>query len=428
MSPNESTQTFRAQKKRYRLIQRIAQGPMSNVWRARDTLTGRDVVLKRLEAGSVDDPVARRRLADEAAASDLVSHPNSVPVVDTTFGNKEAALVFPYVQGQTLADRLRAGPPIAPRQAAAIALDVGDVLADAHDSGLVHRDVKPANILLGDDGRARLIDFGISRSIGQESDAYDASEAAIELTGSGMAIGTLPYMAPEHLTGAKPSPAADVFALGVVLYEMLAGSRPYDGRSPAEQLELQQRPPAAIEAPAALATLAMGALDPRPESRPSAAQFGRSLRAWLDGRSDAESATTTLPVTPVPAVAASPPARRVNAGMIALAALFLGAVVAVPAVVGILGNEGALPTAPAAQPPAPGLAVVEDTPPATFPETEAPPRQGAAPQPADQDPPAASGSNSNNPHPGAGNNSNGNAGNNDKNNPGNKNKKPKRRH
>ena len=362
MSLNESTQTFKAQKKRYRLVTRIAQGPMSNVWRARDTLTGHDVVIKRLEPQSVGDPVARRRLAHEAAASDLVSHPNSVPVLDTMFGKNEAALVFPFVAGRTLADRMRAGPPIAARDAAAIALDVCDVLADAHDSGLVHRDVKPANILLGDDGRARLIDFGISRSVDDDNAEDTVGAAAIELTGSGMAIGTLPYMAPEHLTGAKPSPAADVFALGVVFYEMLSGSRPYDGRSPAEQLELQQRPPAAINAPAALATLAMGALDARPESRPSAAQFGRSLRAWLDGRADAESATTTLPIAPLPLAAQTPPSRRVNAGMIALAALFLGAVVAVPAVVGLLGNEAALPTAPAVQPSAPGLAVVADTP------------------------------------------------------------------
>ena len=97
---------------------------------------------------------------------------------------------------------------------------------------MVHRDVKPANILVGDDGRVRLLDFGIA-----------STEQPLELTGSGMAIGTLPYMAPEQLTGGSPSPSADVFALGVVLYEILAGTRPFNGTSPAQQLNLQRTAP-----------------------------------------------------------------------------------------------------------------------------------------------------------------------------------------
>ncbi len=345
---SESTQVFRTSKKRYRLHQPIFIGPASSVWRARDTLTGRDVVVKRLEAGSVNDPVARQRLANEAAASELVSHPNSVPVVDMLFGRHEAALIFPFVAGSTLAARLREELPIGPRDAAAVALDVSDVLADAHAAGVVHRDVKPANILLGEDGRARLIDFGISRSI-DEGDAIPGSNAdTIELTGSGMVVGTLPYMAPEQLTGSQPSPAADVFALGVVLYEMLSGARPYDGRSPAEQLELQQRPPAPVQAPVALAALTMGALDAQPERRPSAAQFGRTLRAWLDGRADADAATTTLPIAPMR------PASRTKAAVVALVGVFLAAILLVPPVLGLLGAATqpaeAIVAEPSAQP------------------------------------------------------------------------------
>jgi serine/threonine protein kinase len=296
---SESTRIYKAAKKRYRLVQRISAGLTSTVWRARDTVSGEDVVVKRLEAGNAADPVARQRLQDEGDANERVSHPNSVPLLDRMFDRGQAALVFPYVPGRTLADRLRAGPRMTPREAAGVALQIADVLAAAHSTGLVHRDVKPANILLGDDGRTRLVDFGIS--------AADGSDAgSIELTADGMAVGTLPYMAPEQLTGGAPAAASDVYALGVVTYEMLAGARPFDGKSPAEQLQLQHGQPARLEAPAALTALVGQAMDPLPERRPSAAQMGRSLSAWLDGRFETDAPTEAVPVAaavlPVPGV------------------------------------------------------------------------------------------------------------------------------
>ena len=288
--------------KRYRFINAISESQTSSVWRARDTTSGALVAVKRLT--STTDDVARQRLADEAAVTERVSHPGLVPVLDRWFEPGEAALVFPYVPGQTLAQHLHETGSLSPRDAATVALELADILAATHDAQLVHRDVKPGNVLLADDGRTRLVDFGISAS-------GDVDEGSLELTGSGMAIGTLPYMAPEQLTGGTPTPAVDVYALGIVLYEMLSGTRPFNGKSPAEQLQLQQTPPPPMAAPAAITALILAALDPSPERRPSAEQLGRSLRAWLDGRTDTDAPTALVAAAPAAvSSAALPPARR----------------------------------------------------------------------------------------------------------------------
>jgi len=313
------TQTFRTDANRYELISPIHEGPTATVWRARDTVADLDVVLKQLNGASAADPVARARLREEAAAAERVSHPGAVPVIDAIFNVDRAALVFPYVPGRTLAERLHDDDPIAQREAARISLELADVLAAAHAAGIVHRDVKPANVLLGDDGHTRLLDFGIART-----------EQPLELTGSGTAIGTLPYMAPEQLTGSNASPSADVFALGVVLYEMLARARPFNGLSPVEQLELQRTPPAPLNAPEPLAALVTAMLNPIPGERPSAEQVGRTLRGWLDGRVEAEA--VTAPVALV-AAAATPlrntpriTPRLMGVGLAAAILLLAGAV------------------------------------------------------------------------------------------------------
>jgi eukaryotic-like serine/threonine-protein kinase len=258
-----ATHEFKAARSRYRMVGRISTGRIASVWRATDTVTGNDVAVKRLEPASVADPVARQRLEEEAAVGARVTHPNAVPVIDSVFDRREAAIVFPYLPGETLADRLRGGQRLEPRDAARMALDIADVLTTAHASNVVHRDIKPGNILLAQDGTTRLLDFGISQALDVTADHKSESE----LTGSGMAIGTLPYMAPEQLTGGRPTAAADVFAIGVVLYEMLAGRRPFAGRSPNEQLALQSEPPEPIDAPQALAAVVMAALDPDPKGR-----------------------------------------------------------------------------------------------------------------------------------------------------------------
>lgn len=323
------TQTFRTTGTRYELISPIYEGPIATVWRARDTVADLDVVVKQLNGASATDPVARARLQEEATVTERVSHPGLVPVIDTMFDPDRAALVFPYVRGRTLGERLRDADQISQREAARIALELADVLSVAHAAGIVHRDVKPSNVLLGDDGRVRLLDFGIART-----------ELPLDLTGSGTAIGTLPYMAPEQLTGSNPSSSADVFALGVVLYEMLSGVRPFNGLSPVEQLEQQRTPPAPLDAPEPLTALVAAMINPIPAERPSAEQAGRTLRGWLDGRFEAEAVTAPVAtVAPLPAPARPHVPRFVGIGLAAVLVLLLAAVSlfgfsAAPAVVG----------------------------------------------------------------------------------------------
>jgi serine/threonine protein kinase len=313
------TRTVRATRSRYQPQEELGHGASATVWRARDTQTGREVALKRFHPHLVSDPVARTRIEDEAATASRVSHPNVVRAIELIDDRDGLTLVFPYVEGETLATRLANGPRIAPREAASVALDIADALALAHQQGVVHRDVKPGNVLLGADGRARLLDFGISHAV-------DAGQTAHDLTGAGMAIGTLPYMAPEQLAAEPTTPASDVYALGVVLYEMLAGKRPYAASSPVTLANEQAHPPAPIgDAPDALVDLALGAMAVDVGARPDAAQLARGLSAWLDGRSDAAAATSL--------VVAAPPRRPVPALAwlaVGLAAVFLA--VAVPVV------------------------------------------------------------------------------------------------
>ena len=314
------TRTMRATRGRYVLGTELGQGATATVWRARDTTTGRDVALKRFHPHLVADPVARKRIEDEAAAASRVSHPNIVSAVELIDDRDGLALVFPYVAGETLAKRLARKPRIAPRDAARIALDISDALAVAHSQGVVHRDVKPGNILLGKDGRARLLDFGISHAI-------DAGQLGHDLTGAGMAIGTLPYMAPEQLAAEPTTPASDVYALGVVLYEMLAGKRPYAAASPVTLAQEQAQPPARIaKAPEPLVDLALAALAADVGARPHAAQLARALSAWRDGRYDADAATSLVAAT----AARTPQRPRLNLGWLAVGLAAIVLAVALP--------------------------------------------------------------------------------------------------
>src|SRR5689334_11586179 len=211
---------------RYTLDEPIATGTTATVWRAHETRTGRIVAVKRFHAHLFADRVARRRMDNEAKAARRVHAPTVVSAIDRISTRDEFALVFPFVPGTPLSERMAAEPPLTAHECAAIAADIADALAAIHLARLVHRDVKPGNILICDDGRARLLDFGISRSVADEI------EAAAAMTGAGQAIGTLPYMAPEQLTAQPISGATDVFALGVLLYELLSGRRPFAAVTP----------------------------------------------------------------------------------------------------------------------------------------------------------------------------------------------------
>ena len=324
----------------YVLDEHIASGTTATIWRGHDPRTGRAVAVKRFHQHLLADRSARRRMENEAKAARSVRGRTVVSAIDRISNRDEFALVFPYITGSTLAERLRASTPMAPHEAAAICADVADALVAIHKRSLVHRDVKPANVLLREDGTAVLLDFGISQAV---SDDIALDQA---LTGAGLAIGTLPYMAPEQLTAQQLTPQTDIYALGAVLYEMLAGSRPYQATSPVTLAAEQRMPaPRIADAPAPLVDLALRSLAFSPTARPTAAQFSAALRGWLAAPMAPEAATSRIAAVSTASAASGIPAgahgsRHEHRSRWAIAALGLGAL-ALVAVVAL----GAAPSA-----------------------------------------------------------------------------------
>jgi eukaryotic-like serine/threonine-protein kinase len=260
--------------RRYRLDSLIATGGMGSVWAAEDLLLGRQVAVKVLGLAP-GDPLAAERVRREARAAAGLRHPNVACVYD--YGHQDGLdyLVMELLEGESLAGRLhRLGAP-RPEDAAWIAAEVAGALDAAHRAGIVHRDVKPGNIVLTGDGEVKLVDFGIAASAGQRG-----------APGRDGLVGTAPYLAPECALGAPADPASDVYALGVVVYEMLAGRPPFTGESVAAVAAAHVHKP-----PPPLATLAPGvppamvavcerALAKDPADRPpSAGAFAGQLTA-----------------------------------------------------------------------------------------------------------------------------------------------------
>jgi tRNA A-37 threonylcarbamoyl transferase component Bud32 len=259
---------------RYRLVRRIATGGMGEVWEADDTVLGRRVALKVLVEELAADERATRRFVREARATARLSHPNVARVYD--FGRDGGApfLVMELLQGETLAGRLAAGP-LPPAEAARIAASVADALDAAHQLGIVHRDVKPANVMLTPAGDVKVMDFGIAA----------AADETHSTTGSGL-YATVAYVSPERVAGEPATPASDVYSLGAVLYELLCGRPPFTAGTPAlvARAHLHDLPPPLRQlapwVPPRLAEAAEAALAKDPDRRPSsAAAFAARLRS-----------------------------------------------------------------------------------------------------------------------------------------------------
>jgi tetratricopeptide (TPR) repeat protein len=215
---------------RYRIERLLGRGGMAAVYLAHDERLDRRVAIKRLHA---DSPVAAtRRFAREAKLGASLSHPNLVWVFDTVADQDAVLIVMEYVPGTTLARELEAGP-LRPRRAVEVISGVATALDHAHEHGVVHRDVKPANVLLGTGGKVKLADLGIAR----------AAEHT-RITSSGVVLGTASYMAPEQLDGRRPLPASDVYSLATVAFETLTGRKARRGRTPVEVAHaIATRPP-----------------------------------------------------------------------------------------------------------------------------------------------------------------------------------------
>lgn len=306
---------------RYRVISRLGVGGSAEVWEARDEQLDRGVALKFPHPHLVEDERTRRQLAAEAHAVGSLSHPGIVRVYDVADGPRPA-VVMELVEGESLAGILRRRGPLPPREVARIGAQVGDALLHAHGRGVIHRDVKPGNILVDPAGDARLVDFGIARLL---------DEAAVRLTQTGMVAGTLAYMAPEQLSGGQVTPRTDVYSLGAVLFHALTGHPPFDVASPVALADAQRDGPPTLLAAGetdldpALAEVVTTALQPDPDRRPrTAGAMADALHAWLEGRPTEPMTVVAHPAqaagSVVPAAAAASPQRR-RLGAVALVAL-----------------------------------------------------------------------------------------------------------
>ena len=217
----------------YSVTAKIGEGGMGEVYRARDTKLDRDVALKVLPQAFTDDPDRLARFEREAKVLASLNHPNIGHIYGLEEADGQKALVLELVEGPTLADRIKQGP-IPVDEALPIAKQIAEALEAAHEQGVIHRDLKPANVKVKDDGTVKVLDFGLAKAFQPDTSDVSASMSpTISLTAAatqmGMVIGTAAYMAPEQASGKVVDKRADVWAFGVVLYEMLTGTRPFVG-------------------------------------------------------------------------------------------------------------------------------------------------------------------------------------------------------
>lgn len=289
---------------KYRLDELVGGGGMGQVWRGTDEVLGRTVAIKIMLPSLLDDPGFSERFRVEARTMARLRHPGVVNVYDFSSDAETAFLVMEYVEGDPLSRTLaRVGRLTAARTMALVA-QAADALHAAHTDGIVHRDVKPGNLMVRANGTLVLTDFGIARS-----------EAASQLTGTGTVLGTASYLSPEQAAGQVATPASDVYALGVVAYQCLAGRRPFEGENPLEiamKHVREQPPPLPGDIPPAVREIVMRTLAKDPAKRwPSAAHLAavaRQAAAHLGSGSAAAGTAPTSgqPSSPAPQVLTSP--------------------------------------------------------------------------------------------------------------------------
>src|SRR5215467_8163754 len=227
----------------YRVLELIGSGGMGEVYRARDERLGRDVALKLIRPGSGDNADHLRRFELEARAAAALNHPNILAIYDVGFEGSSPYIVSELLQGKTLRQRLSEGP-IPASEAFNYALQIAEGLTAAHERHIVHRDLKPENLFLTDEGRVKILDFGVAKL--QPSAAENRSvETLTTVTKTGSVVGTVAYMSPEQLRGKPIDHRSDIFIFGAILYEMLTGHRAFRGETQVDTMTavLREEPP-----------------------------------------------------------------------------------------------------------------------------------------------------------------------------------------
>lgn len=274
---------------RYQLTAHLARGGMADVYQGHDRLLNRKVAVKVLHSQLSNDEAFVKRFRKEAQAAANLTHPNIVGIYDWGQLDTTYFIVMELVEGRSLREVLKSEGTLLPRRAVEIAADVAAALSVAHRAGLVHRDIKPGNILLAPDGTVKVTDFGIAR-------AWDDSQ---ELTRTGAVMGTATYFSPEQAQGSTADERSDVYSVGVVLYEMLAGAPPFRGDNPMavayQHVSSPPSPPSAAnpDVPASLDGIVLTAMAKAPEERyQTAEEMRQDLWAALQGRTP----TATAPM------------------------------------------------------------------------------------------------------------------------------------
>ncbi|MEU1213680.1 protein kinase [Streptomyces sp. NPDC005791] len=263
---------------RYRLGEVLGRGGMGKVWRAQDEVLHRTVAVKELTAGlyvaEADRAVLHARTQKEARAAARITHPGVVTVHDVIEYDDRPWIVMQYVDGPSLADATKESGEVEPREAARIGLHVLSALRAAHGAGVLHRDVKPGNVLLARDGQVLLTDFGIA-----------AIEGDSTITRTGELVGSIDYLAPERVRGGDPGPASDLWSLGATLYTAVEGTSPFRRTSPISTMQavVAEEPPPPVHG-GALAPVITALLRKDPADRPTAEQTERMLLDAMEGR------------------------------------------------------------------------------------------------------------------------------------------------
>jgi len=228
----------------YRIIHQLGAGGMGDVYLAEDTRLDRKVAIKFLSAESASDDGAKKRLMREARAAAKLDHPNICAIYEVGEADGQTFIVMQYVEGETLTARFNRNP-MTLSDALAVAEQVANALAEAHARGIVHRDIKPQNIMLTTRAQVKVLDFGLAKVMREKTLPESEAETATLVTQSGVIIGTVPYMSPEQVRAEDLDGRSDIFSYGVVLYEILSGRRPFEAKSTAEVISaiLTQEPP-----------------------------------------------------------------------------------------------------------------------------------------------------------------------------------------